>query len=333
MYVPSDPLIREFSSRVVLERRQSARTADEYARDIEMFALFQNGTLNGRARLPERSETSDDVWAGPFPALPAATASDIRRFIMWLGGDRHMGVAAVRRKIAALRAFFKMVKRDGHRSDDPTTDVPLPKLPKRIVPHLPTRDVQKLLDTRRAGQDEFQRRRNVAMLAVLYASGIRRAELAALSLGDIDLDARTLRVTGKGNKQRIVLITPAAAELVRQYLDVRGTSHVDDALFLGRSLGNGQRKRINAGYVGEVFREIVSLSGIGKRATPHVLRHSFATHLLENGADLAVIKELLGHESLSTTQVYLDVTREHLRRSYDDAHPMRSLDMNARDSP
>jgi integrase/recombinase XerD len=152
-------------------------------------------------------------------------------------------------------------------------------------------------------------------MELLYASGIRRAELVGLNLSDVDCDRRLMRVIGKGNKQRTVFINQAAADAILKYLAVRPRS-ADEALFLSR-----RKSRLSHRQAWVIFREFAQLSGLIKHVTPHVMRHSFATHLLENGADIVTIKELLGHESLSTTQIYTNVSLEHMRKSYEEAHP------------
>ena len=299
-YLPADPTIAEFAAYLRLERGQSPRTSEEYARDIELFGQFlEPGHPRG----------------APFIALGATTTSDVRRFVMELMGPRKYTPVSVRRKIAALRAYFTLQKREGRRADNPAQDVPPPKAPKRLPHVMSESEVGKLLRTRVAGKSDEQRLRDVAMMELLYASGIRRAELVGLNLSDVDLDRRLMRVVGKGNKQRTVFINRAAADAIRSYLGVRPRS-ADEALFLSR-----RKTRLSHRQAWVVFREFAQLSGLAKHVTPHVMRHSFATHLLENGADLMTIKELLGHESLSTTQIYTNVSLEHMRRSYEEAHP------------
>ncbi len=299
-YLPSDPQIAEFAAYLRLERGQSPRTSEEYARDIELFGNFlEPGHPKG----------------APFLTLGAAGVSEIRRFVMELMGPRGYSPTSVRRKIAALRSFYALQKREGRRGDNPAQDVPPPKAAKRLPRVLSEPEVARLLRTRVAGKTEARRLRDVAIMELLYASGIRRAELVGLNLTDIDLERRVMRVIGKGNKQRAVFINQAAAEAVRAYLGVRPRS-ADEALFL-----SNRRRRLSHRQAWVVFREFAALSGIARHVTPHVMRHSFATHLLENGADLMTIKELLGHESLTTTQVYTNVSMEHMRRTYEEAHP------------
>lgn len=299
-YIPADPSIAEFAAYLRLERGQSPRTSEEYARDVELFGEFLE---------PGHPKTA------PFLKLPAATTSDVRRFVMELMGPRKYTATSVRRKIAALRAFYALQKREGRRTDNPAQDVPPPKAAKRLPHVMSEPEVAKLLRTRVAGKTDFQRLRDVAMMELLYASGIRRAELVGLNISDVDLDRRVMRVIGKGNKQRTVFINQASADAIRAYLGVRPRTP-DEALFLSK-----RKTRLSHRQAWVIFRQFAELSGITQHVTPHVMRHSFATHLLENGADLVTIKELLGHESLSTTQIYTNVSLEHMRRSYEEAHP------------
>ncbi len=299
-YIPADPTIAEFAAYLRLERGQSPRTSEEYARDIELFGEFLE---------PGHPKTA------PFFKLTSTTTSDVRRFVMELMGPRKYTATSVRRKIAALRSYFALQKREGRRLDNPAQDVPPPKAAKRLPHVMSEPEVAKLLRTRVAGKSDFQRLRDIAMMELLYASGIRRAELVGLNLSDVDLDRRVMRVIGKGNKQRTVFINQASADAIRAYLGMRPRTP-DDALFLSK-----RKTRLSHRQAWVVFREFAQLSGLTKHVTPHVMRHSFATHLLENGADLMTIKELLGHESLSTTQIYTNVSLEHMRRSYEEAHP------------
>jgi site-specific recombinase XerD len=292
LYVPDDPAIAAFVNELHFARGRSARTCEAYARDLEFFAKFTGCEL-GRA---ERS--------------------DVKAFVLELAGKRRYQPAAIRRKLVALRRFFRYLVVEGRRADDPTVGIDPPKLPKRLPVVLKVDEVARLLRTPPpAGRTDFQRLRDRAILEVLYASGIRRAELAGLNLHDVDLERRVMRVIGKGNKQRTVLINDAAAEAMRAYLGLRPRTN-DEAFFVGR-----RGTRLGPRAVWSVVKTVEKLSGAAFHATPHVMRHSFATHLLENGADLMTIKELLGHESLATTQIYTNVSVEHMRRTYDRAHP------------
>ena len=297
LYVPADPTIRAFVDDLHYARGRSPRTCEAYARDIEFFAAFVGGDVLGASR------------------------AQVKAFVLDLAGRRRYGAAAIRRKLVALRRFYRHLVVEGLRSDDPLVGIDAPKLPKRLPIVLKEDDVARLLRTPPpAGRSDFQRLRDRAILEVLYASGIRRAEVVALDLHDVDLDRRTMRVLGKGNKQRTVLINEAAADAMRAYLGLRPRSS-DEAFFVGR---RGRRLGVRSIWV--IVKTFERLCRLPLHATPHVLRHSFATHLLENGADIMTIKELLGHESLATTQIYTNVSVEHMRKTYDRAHPRDKRD-------
>ena len=297
IYIPANKTIAAFVDELHYARGRSPRTCEAYARDLEFFGAFIDGDV------------------------ATAQRAQIKSFVLELAGKRRYMPAAIRRKLVALRRFYRYLIVEGVRADDPTVGIDPPKLPKRLPIVLREDEVARLLRTPSpAGRTEFQKYRDRAILEVLYASGIRRAEVASLDLGDVDLERRIMRVTGKGNKQRTVLINEAAADAMRAYLGHRPRTN-DPAFFIGR---RGERLGVRA--VWEIVKTIERLSGLVVHATPHVMRHSFATHLLENGADLMTIKELLGHESLATTQIYTNVSVEHMRKTYDSAHPRDKRD-------
>jgi site-specific recombinase XerD len=303
-----DPLIEGFSAHLALELRRSANTVVAYRRDVADFARFVARRNGLSANDAQRLTT--------FKDLGKAAATDIRQYIMECTGRRAYATVSVLRKVSTLRRFYDYVRREGLRPDNPTDDLPRLKKPKALPHVLRAEDVSKLLRTTVAGQTDFQRLRDRAIMEVLYGSGVRRSELINLNMSDVDLERRIMRIRhGKGDKERAVLLTRAAAEAMRLYLGVRPRTS-EEAFFLSRN-----KRRIGQVTMYEIFRTFVRLSGIRDHATPHTMRHSFATHLLENGADLVTIKELLGHESLSTTQIYTNVSVEHMRKTFDAAHP------------
>ncbi|MBC5806282.1 MAG: tyrosine recombinase XerC [Candidatus Eremiobacter antarcticus] len=297
-----DSSIAGLVSYLTLERGRGPRTADEYARDVELFGAFIDGRKDAKPS-----------FRGPFKRLPNASINDVRRFVMHLMGSRSYSAVAVRRKLAALRAYFGHLKREGVREDNPAADVPQPKAPERLPKVLSEDDVAKFLRTEISGGSEFVRRRNKAIFELLYASGIRRAELISLDVASVDFQKRRLRVIGKGNKERIVFFNETTEAALHDYLAVRPRS-ADPALFLSK-----QRRRISRAQVGVMFKAFSAVSRV--YASPHRLRHSFATHLLENGADIMAIKELLGHRYLATTQIYTHVSLDHIQASYRKGHP------------
>lgn len=301
---PADPLIQAHMAHLRLELGRSPLTAQAYAYDVLLFAAFL-------AKLPPEESPASRV----YPELLTATTSDIRRFIMELAGSRGYASVAVRRKIASIKSFYRFLMLEGHREDDPAVHIPGPKIEKRLPRVLGEADVVKLIETKVAGRSETQRLRDNAIMELLYASGVRRAEVAGINVNDLDLAQRTIRVTGKGRKQRLVPINRATTAAIEAYLRVRPRSS-DEALFLGRT-----GHRLTPRHIWQIFRTIYNVSGLKPHASPHTLRHSFATHLLEHGVDLVTIQEFLGHESLATTQIYTNVSFAHKKRAYDEAHP------------
>jgi integrase/recombinase XerC len=193
------------------------------------------------------------------------------------------------------------------------------KLDKKIPVFLTQAEMEKLLAAPDTARPEGQRDR--AMLELLYASGLRVSELWQLNLGSLNLDSREIRVVGKGSKERIVLMGIPAAEAVRDYIDRGRTEFIShrpsDALFL-----NTRGRRLSMRGIQKILKHYAASTGIEKKVHPHVLRHTFATHMLDGGADLRVVQELLGHADLSTTQIYTHVTRQQARKVYLNAHPM-----------
>ena len=302
---PVDLNIIAHGAHMLHERGRSPLTIDAYARDLELFGSF----LTGRPVLDADKKRRE------WPELLNATTSDVRRFIMDLSARRNYEMVAVRRKICSLRSFYKYLKLEGARGDNPASDIPAPSVAKKIPEVLGQPEIGKLLATERADWTPFQRLRANAIMELLYGSGVRRAEVARIALNDVNLRNRTVRVHGKGAKERIVIINKATVDAIQRYLGVRPKTS-DSALFVGVG-GKGLTPR----HIWYIFKEIYKIAGIQEHASPHTLRHSFATHLLENGVDLITIKDLLGHESVATTQIYTNVDFGHKKRAYDEAHP------------
>jgi integrase/recombinase XerC len=314
-YLPEDPLIAAFVGDL-LARGRLARTQEAYARDLEHFGAFL-------ALRPASGTASDGESPRAFPELKLATASDIRRYVLDLMQRRRYRVVAVRRKLSAIRTFYKFVRREGHRTDNPALDVDLPKPEQRKPKVLRESEVAKLLATRTEHANGALVVRDRAIAEVLYGSGIRRAELAGLDLDTVDLEARAMIVTGKGNKSRVVPLTRTAAAAMQAYLAVRPASS-ERAFFLTQ---HGTRMGLRQVWV--VMKAFAHQSGV-ERATTHAMRHSFATHLVEGGADISTVQKLLGHANISTTMVYLDQSIEHLRKTFESAHPRDHDDFGER---
>lgn len=300
----TDGLILDLMAYLRLERNRSRLTVEAYARDLQEFGGFLAGVAPGESPIGRA-----------YPQLRAATTSDVRRYVMHLAGDKRYDMRTVRRKLSSLKALYKYLKLLGLREDDPAGIVPGPKLERKLPEHLDADDVGALLRTSVGGRSEMQRRRDTAIVELLYASGLRRAEITTIDLRDLDLRAREIRIHGKGSKERVVVFNHSAADAIEAYLRVRPQSR-DEALFLGRG-----GKRLSPMHVWRIFRTIYRISGVAQHASPHTLRHSFATHLAENDVDLETIREFLGHESLATTGIYLKMSMQHKKRVYDEAHP------------
>ena len=226
--------------------------------------------------------------------------------------------ASIARRVFELRAFGDFLVRQHAWDENLFRRIYAPRLPERLPRYLTPLEMNRLLAVPDVSEPKGLRDR--AILEVLYGSGMRVSELSALDLGDLDLSAKELRVIGKGNKERIVLIGVPGAEALRAYLDRARSSFIGDqttnAIFLNRFGG-----RLSARSVDTIVRQAGVAAGIDQTVTPHLLRHTFATHMLNGGADLRVVQELLGHENIATTQIYASVTQRRAREIYLKAHP------------
>ncbi len=227
--------------------------------------------------------------------------------------------ASIARKLSAIRSFYRYLLREEIIATSPLATTSSPKLDRRLPSFLTIDEMKRLLETPNLATP--QGRRDRAFLELLYASGLRVSELANLNLGQVDLDTREIRVWGKGSKERMVLMGEPAASALTAYLkqgrpELLG-SKKNSALFLNHYGG-----RLTERSVQSILQEYANIAGIGKRVHPHMLRHTFATHLLDGGADLRVVQELLGHASLSSTQIYTHVSKSQAKKVYLSAHPM-----------
>src|SRR6185503_4362877 len=280
-------LIEQFLEHLRYERNVSSHTLRNYSSDLEQFLNFL--TADGKRQAPEVSEI-DHV--------------------------------TIREWLAALRTFFQFLVREGMLELNPAKLVATPKLEKKLPKHLSIEEAVRFIESPDPETDLGKRDR--AMLELMYATGVRVAELTTLNLPDVDFRNQLVRVTGKRRKQRIVPFGDPASLAIRDYLDVRDkfllnapiSKRDEAALFL-----NYQGTSITTRSVGRMVEKYIRICAGMHNISPHALRHSFATHLLDSGADLRDIQELLGHARLSTTQVYTHVSMEKLIEVYDKAHP------------
>jgi integrase/recombinase XerC len=242
----------------------------------------------------------------------------LRDYISWLM-DQGVAKPSIARKLSAIRSFYRYLVREGLIASNPLETASSPKLDKRLPSFLTVEETVRLLEA--PGQDTPQGLRDRALLELLYASGLRVSELVNLDLRQIDLEANEVRVWGKGSKERVVLIGAPAARRLNLYLNQGRPELLKDrrspAVFLNR---NGAR--LPARRIQKILEKYARRAHLEKRVHPHLLRHTFATHLLDGGADLRVVQELLGHAQLSSTQVYTHVSQSQAKKIYLAAHPM-----------
>jgi integrase/recombinase XerC len=222
----------------------------------------------------------------------------------------------IARKLASLRSFFKFLYREGLIKNNPISAISTPKLDKKLPVVLDVDKVARLVQS--PPDDTPEGSRDRAMLETLYSTGMRVSELVGLDIGDIDFISEVVKVLGKGSKERLIPIGRPAVDAIRRYLDKRKKRRVkeNDAVFLNKS-----GRRLTDRSVRRVLDKYIRMTSIMEHVSPHSMRHSFATHLLDRGADLRSVQELLGHMNLSTTQIYTHVTMERLKSAYDKAHP------------
>jgi len=297
-------IIRDFQTYLDVERNVSAHTKTAYIGDIEEFARF----------------LTDNKFIKNADEIVETEPETIRQYLSHLYRQKVKKVT-VNRKISSLRAFYKYILRTGVITKNPAEMVQTLKTEKYMPAFL---SVDEMFELLKAGQNNsVLGLRNRAMLELFYSCGLRLSELAGLNLSDIDFNQMLVKVRGKGRKERIVPAGAPALQSLRDYLEkaaeLRKGGNTDvfkTPLFL-----NANGERITTRSIARIVNELTEKSGIGRKISPHALRHSFATHLLNAGADLRSIQELLGHESLSTTQKYTAVNINRMMEVYDKAHP------------
>lgn len=286
-------LLESFIKHLSNERNYSEHTVKAYRGDLENFRDFL---------LKEEKEIED------------ADIATINAYVSTLYGKN--SPSSVERKVSAIRSFFSYLVRKGLATQNPAKLVRTPKKEKHLPVFLSVDEVFNLVDVKDSEKNPL-RVRDRAILELLYSSGLRVSELAGATLADLSMGEAIMRVRGKGNKERIVPVGSKALSALGEYLDIRETlKPASDRIFLN-SRGGG----ITTRSLARIIKKYGLVSGISKNVSPHVLRHSFATHLLAGGADLRAIQEMLGHASLSTTQRYTHLSVERIMEVYDKTHP------------
>ena len=298
--------IGQFSQFLLSERNASRDTARAYLREVSDLRAFLKET---KGRDPEKAHGG---WK-------TVTTADLRRFFS--ARFPALRPSSLARKISAIRSFFAFLVGQGVLSGNPALSLTAPRREMRLPEFLPVDEMMDLLRSMPGGGE--REARDSAILELLYSSGLRVGELVALRREDVHLEGGTVRVSGKGRKVRIVPVGEKAVRALKEYLTAREARSVprdsSDRGVLFRNLRGGC---LTARSVARILENALRRAGVGRRLSPHGLRHTFATHLLESGADLRAIQEMLGHASLSTTQRYARVNVSHLVRAYESAHPL-----------
>lgn len=298
--------IKSFLSYLEIEKSLSPHTVTSYRNDLEDLFLYLSG---------KRRKTT--IHASQIGR------NDLRDFLIYLK-QRRLDNRSIARKASAVRSFFRFLLRKGKIKSDPSSYLLTPKVKKVLPEFLTANEMENVFDQPRFKEVSLPEKRrlwllrDLAILEVFYSTGMRLSELAQLDVSSFDFTGETVRVLGKGKKERILPVGKKALTALKDYLSKRKKLSFleDQAVFINRS-----KKRLSARNISRVVKKYLGKISEKKKVSPHVIRHSFATHLLDEGADLLAVKELLGHKNLSTTQIYTHVTMEKLKKVYKLAHP------------
>jgi integrase/recombinase XerD len=299
--------MQSFLDHLTVERGLSPNTIAAYRRDLARY---------GRFCATRGIEGADDV-----------DDAAVRAFVAWMSSSTHAGhrgepepyrTSSVARTLAAVRSFHRFLVREGDLDRDPTAATARPKVPRSLPRPLAVDETARLVEAPTGEEPAALRDR--AMLETMYGAGLRVSELVGLDVDDVDLEEGSVRVTGKGSKQREVPLGRMANDAVAAYV-TRGRPRLASARSRGALFLNTRGGRLTRQAFWQMLKRAAERAGVRKRVTPHTLRHSYATHLLEGGADVRVVQELLGHASVATTQIYTLVTEQHLREVFVTAHP------------
>jgi integrase/recombinase XerC len=293
--------LAEFLHHLGVEKNASPHTVKSYREDLTQAVDFFRSRFNGLTPGPDR-----------------LTTRLLRAYLAFLH-EQGYARTTVARRLAAVRSWCRFLCRQGMLGSNPAVGLRGPRLDRKLPHFLPSGDMGRLLSAP-AGETTLGLR-DRAILETLYSAGLRVSELTGLNLADLDLDDGTATVRGKGRRERLALLGAPAQAAIRTWLEARAAlagerANTSPALFLNR---NGTR--LTSRSVGRLLEKYLHVAGLDPRTSPHTLRHSFATHLLDAGADIRSVQELLGHRSLGTTQIYTHVTTQRLRDSYHKAHP------------
>lgn len=290
-------MIESFLKYIEFEKRYSKHTVISYKNDLEQFNIFLSN-------LDQQLNLQSVVYP------------HIRSWVITLVEDG-ISPSSVNRKMASLRSYYKFLMKSGALKKDPTVQLKALKTSKRLPQFAQESEMQRLFDLVDFGND-FTGKRDELMMELLYATGIRRSELIALKVDSINLGKSQIKVLGKRNKERIIPLNTEVAELIQKYLKMRDEAFGNTNNFL---LLTDKGEQLYDGFVYRKVKRYLGATTSLEKKSPHILRHTFATHLLNNGADLNAVKELLGHSSLAATQVYTHNSLDKLKKVFEQAHP------------
>jgi integrase/recombinase XerC len=331
-------IIHEFLDYLKFERRFSEHTAKCYGADLIQFCDFVGGVHENTGHEHDSiSLEHHEHESGTATAVATQVHVDVNRLLMSVDTDsirsymaqlneKAYSKATVARKLATLRSFYKFLVKRNYVSSNPVTAVRTPKQDKKLPRFLEYEEVKRLLET--PPTNTWLGARDRAIMETLYSTGVRVSELVALNMEDIDFLGEVIHVRGKGKKERVTPIGTSALQTIQHYMEYRNKRAQNNSNFDSKVLFvNKHGKRLSTRSVRRKMDKYLKMAGLDPAISPHTLRHSFATHMLNNGADLRSVQELLGHQSLSTTQIYTHLTTARLKEVYDNAHP-RSEEFN-----
>jgi integrase/recombinase XerC len=327
-------IIEQFLNYLKYEKRFSEHTAKCYGADLTQFGEFL------LARLGQDAPGTDGLSLEPHEGgaatavavqteqkldqlLLSADVNEARGYLAYLN-EKGYSKATIARKLATLRSFYKFLVKTNRCSANPLATVRTPKQEKKLPRFLEYEEVKRLLET--PPVETWLGARDRAILETLYSTGIRVSELVSLNMDDIDFLGEVIHIRGKGKKERIAPISSSALQAIQHYMEFRNKRAQNNGCFDTKVLFvNKHGQRLSTRSVRRKMDKYLKMAGLDPNISPHTLRHSFATHMLNNGADLRSVQELLGHQSLSTTQVYTHLTTRKLKEVYDGAHPREGM--------
>ncbi|MHC4113824.1 MAG: tyrosine recombinase XerC [Planctomycetota bacterium] len=323
-------IIQEFLNYLNLEKRFSEHTAKCYGADLRQFGEFllkssDSGTAEGRPFSSEHQHGAAAVVLATRTKptvdqlLISADVGMVRQYMALLN-EKQYSKATIARKLATLRSFYKFLVRRNRIGSNPVTVVRTPKQEKKLPRFLEYEEVKRLLDA--PPSNNWLGARDRAILETLYSTGLRVSELVALNMDDVDFLGEVVHIRGKGKKERVTPIGSSALQAIQHYMEFRNRRAQSSRNFDSKVLFvNKHGRRLSTRSVRRKMDKYLKMAGLDPAISPHTLRHSFATHMLNNGADLRSVQELLGHQSLSTTQIYTHLSTKKLKEVYENAHP------------